>query len=83
MRVAETIVAGAMGTLLAIRIVLSLTDALPGFLNSPLDVAVYSLFSLLCILMGVEQAKRRRPKHALACFVGAAAWLAFAVLILK
>ena len=71
----------AMGTLLVLRIILSVTGTLPGFLNSPLDAAVYALFSLLCILMGVDQAKRRQPKHATACFVGAAAWLAFAALI--
>ena len=82
LRVAETVVAAAMGSFLALRVILSLTGTLPGFLNSPLDAAVYALFSLLCVLMGVEQASRGKPKHAMACFVGAAAWLTFAALIL-
>lgn len=83
LQIAERVVAVVMGTLLALRLVLSVTGTLPGFLNSPVDVAVFALFSMLCILLGVDQAKRGRTKHATACFVGAAAWLAFAALILK
>jgi hypothetical protein len=83
MQVAETALAAAMGALLTVRLVLSLTGVLPGFLNSPLDVAIYTLFSALCVLMGVDQTKRGQPKRAMACFVGAAAWLVFAALILR
>ena len=75
--------AATMGTLLALRVILSLTGTLSGFLNSPLDVAVFALLSLLCVLMGVDQAKRSQSKQATACFIGAAAWLAFAALLLK
>ena len=71
-----------MGSFLALRVILSLTGALPGFLNSPLDAAVYALFSVLCVLVGAEQASRGKPKHAMACFVGTVAWLTFAALIL-
>ena len=83
MRVAETALAVTMGALLTLRLILSLTGALPGFLNSPLDVAVYALFSALCVLTGVEQVKRGQPKRAAASFIGAAAWTVFAVLILR
>ncbi|WP_431219352.1 hypothetical protein [Leifsonia xyli] len=81
LRIAETLVATLLGTVLVVRVALSVFGVLPGFLNSPLDVVLYVLLAVLFLLMAVDQAKRLDYIRAGACAVAVVAWSLFAILI--